>query len=537
MTAVGAEVVLTYGYPKVHGEKNVFYDFRHSDPTIAINENDDAYAGASSWGQYYYSIIGHKLAGTTDDIYTKTGIFRSTYAIAGLLGMLVLAIVALSFVPGRSAKQGFIVLFLLFSLISISQTLYLREVRYYSLALLLSSLIIGLYIRFRFYRPFNKIVFVAAESVALWCAFVTWSPLFMTTLFCMGVSELFIFVARYKKTNLSGALQNAWPLLALAVLAIISIIPMIIEFKYFEIATAMNEFFGYNADTYKSNLTSLFGHFQKQELLLVAVAAKLFLLCSLRKIRTQNPLLFKVSAFLTLYLLVSCLIIARIPTVFARYLVFLQPVLSVMIILDLIMIVYAARSQQANRQKNSKKAVAATQKKTSSNLALPVIVLTVLFLYSFFRNIDQVQGHIYEMNHQYKGPLDYTIPYIQEHSTQTDTLVIAANYEEYSYMYYLNSKVIVGYTGNNLEEDAKLVPDIIAYRKGWQNHLDIFNGYFQKAKYRPVSFPVYDNPVNNIPEFNFLPDANNQPHPNFNHKFRTSLTNDPKQMTYLYIKE
>ncbi|MDR3184425.1 MAG: hypothetical protein LBT49_03365 [Prevotellaceae bacterium] len=49
MTAVGAEVVLEYGYPKVHGEKNVFYDLLHTNPTLGVNEKDDAFAGSSGW--------------------------------------------------------------------------------------------------------------------------------------------------------------------------------------------------------------------------------------------------------------------------------------------------------------------------------------------------------------------------------------------------------------------------------------------------------------------------------------------------------
>ena len=39
--------------------------------------------------------------------------------------------------------------------------------------------------------------------------------------------------------------------------------------------------------------------------------------------------------------------------------------------------------------------------------------------------------------------LDYTIPFIKEKYPTSDTLVIAANYEETSYMYYLKSKVVV----------------------------------------------------------------------------------------------
>jgi hypothetical protein len=532
MAAEGAKVVLEYGYPKVHGEKNVFSDFRHSDPTIGINEKDDAFAGSSGWGQYYYSVIGHKLAEKTDDFYTKTGILRSTYAIAGLLGMLFLAFIAWRFVSGAFARNVFLALFLLFSLISISHTLHLREVRYYSLALLLSSIIVGLYIRFRFYKPFNKIIFVASEAAALWLAFVTFSPLFAITLFSMGVSELFIFVARCKRTNFIGALQYAWPALALAVIAVISVIPMVIELKYFEIASALEELYNFNAGMYWRNVWDFFQDYKKQELLFVAIAMKIFLLCYMKKIRTQNPLLFKVSAFLTLYFLTACFITARVPhDMSIRYVTYLQPVLSVIIIFDLFMVLYATRSKQLHVPKHkTKQAAAVAEKRITPKMVFPLLVFALLFSYTFFNNLHKVKGHVYEMFHQYKGPLDYTIPYIKETFPRADTLVIAANYEEYSYMYYLGSKVIVGYVGNNLEEDAKLVPDIVAYRKLWPRFAGLFNNYLSRARYEPVSFPVFDSPLNNSPGFD------SEQYPLFNHRSKTFYTDDPKQATYLYIR-
>jgi hypothetical protein len=531
MTAEGAKVVLEYGYPKVHGEKNVFYDLLHTDPTIGINEKDDAFVGSSSWGQYYYSIIGHKLAGETDNLYTKTGIIRSTYAMAGLLGMLFLAFVAMRFVRGALARNVFVMLFLLFSFISISQTLHLREVRYYSLALLLSSIITGLYIWFRFYKPFNKIVFILLEAMALWLAFVTWSPLFAIALFSMGVSELFIFVHCYKKNTFAVALQNAWPALVLAVAAIVGVIPMVIEFKYFEISSAIAEFFDFNAKIYWNNISTLFDHFKKQELLLAALALKLFLLCYIKKSRTQNPQLFKVSAFLTLYFLASCFIIARIPqNVSVRYVTYLQPVLSVIIIFDLFMVCYSARNKQRNTHNKKNSAVTVNGTRITQKMAFPLLVFAFLFTYTFFNNLHKVKGHVYEMFHQCKGPLDYTIPYIKENFPRADTLVIAANYEEYSYMYYLGSKVIVGYVGNNVEEDATLVPDIIAYRKMWPRFADLFNYYFSRARYKPVSFPVFDSPLNNSPGFD------NAQYPQFNHRFKTVHTENSQEATYLYIK-
>ena len=60
--------------------KNVFYEFQHSDPKLGINEKDDAYIGGSGWGNYYFGTIGYKIAEKTDNIYLKTGLYRSTFS-------------------------------------------------------------------------------------------------------------------------------------------------------------------------------------------------------------------------------------------------------------------------------------------------------------------------------------------------------------------------------------------------------------------------------------------------------------------------
>jgi hypothetical protein len=308
---------------------------------------------------------------------------------------------------------------------------------------------------------------------------------------------------------------------------------MMIEFKYFEIANALEELYNFNVKMYWNNLSAFFDYYKKQELLFVAIAMKIFLLCYLKKIRVRNPMLFKVSAFLTLYFLASCFITARIPhDASGRYIIYLQPVLSVIIIFDLFMVLYSARYKQKDTHKNNKKmaAVAVNEKRITPKMAFPLIVFALLFSYTFFNNMHKIKGHVYEMFHQYKGPLDYTIPYIKENFPRADTLVIAANYEEYSYMYYLGSKVIVGYVGNNLEEDAKHVPDIVAYRKMWPHFAQLFNHYFSKARYEPVLFPIFDSPVNNSPGFD------NAQYPLFNHRFKTVHTEDPQQSSFLYIK-
>ena len=168
MTAIGSERVIQFGYPKVHDGKNVFYDLRHSNPKLGINE-EDAYIGGTGWGHYYYGVIGYKLTEKFDDLYLKTGVYRTSFAIIGLAGLLLLAFLISRFFEDRFTKYAFFSLFIFFELISISLLLLMREVRYYSLTLFLCSLIVGLYITYRFYKPFNKsIIFIIGVFIRIY---------------------------------------------------------------------------------------------------------------------------------------------------------------------------------------------------------------------------------------------------------------------------------------------------------------------------------------------------------------------------------
>jgi hypothetical protein len=96
-------------------------------------------------------------------------------------------------------------------------------------------------------------------------------------------------------------------------------------------------------------------------------------------------------------------------------------------------------------------------------------------------------------------------------------------------MYYLDSKVIIGYVGNNLDQDMRLVPDIVIFRKGWRN-LDprIFIDFLARQDYRRKSFPVYDYKVNNIPEVNLSPE--------YQHQFKTLTTENERMKTDIYVR-
>jgi hypothetical protein len=158
---------------------------------------------------------------------------------------------------------------------------------------------------------------------------------------------------------------------------------------------------------------------------------------------------------------------------------------------------------------------------------LAALVIGFLF-FNGIKNYEYIKGHMYELSHQYRGPLDYLIPSIKDNYTDTDNLVIATNYEETSFMYYLNAKVTVGFVGNNLAEDAQTVPDIIVFRKWHRIFVPIFTNFLQQHSYGRISFPVADYPANNLPELNWAPPVQ--------HQFRTGETSDEQAKVDMYVR-
>ncbi|MCX6296296.1 MAG: hypothetical protein NTX97_09545, partial [Bacteroidetes bacterium] len=254
MTAIGTERVLQFGYPKVHDGKNVFYDLRHSNPVLGINEKDDAYVGGAGWGQYYFGIIGYKLAQLTNDIYFKTAIFRTTFAIAGLLGLLLIAYFISRFFPDKFSKYAFFALFMLLELSSVSLALLLREVRYYSLVILLSGIIIGMYSVFRYYKPFNRIVFVSVLAISLFFLYVTFAPVYFIVLITVVISEILMGIFLLTNLNFKTILTQALPVIIALFVSMIGVLPLLFYFKTFEISKAMSEFNSFDREMYWFNV-------------------------------------------------------------------------------------------------------------------------------------------------------------------------------------------------------------------------------------------------------------------------------------------
>ncbi len=529
MTVMGGVRVLQFGYPKVHDGKNVFYDLNHPDISLGIDKRTDAYIGGASWGQYYFAVLGIKLAELTDDLYAKTAIIRTTFGIMGLVGLLVLAYLGRLFFQTSLSQKGFLAFFGFLELISMSLVLNLREARYYSLAIFLIASCITIYTRYRILKIGRYQTFAAVLIVLLFLLFTTFSPAFFILLASISVFESLLaskdlLSKHFGKGNTTSSpipplkkiAKDYFISLPPLLISVVMVSPLIYFFETFHIGHELAEKDWLSRlEIYRYNISFLWSYFTQYDFIYLAITLKVGLMTciALDRMKKAGPSFdsskMTFSFFLTILLIVYSFAISTIPyKTFTRYFIPLQPILALIIIMDAAIIYNFFSQRRSAFSRYSKNAL--------------IVVFAGFVFLNISSNFSNIKGHVYELTNQYKGPLDYVIPFIKDNYKDTEHLVIATTYEESSFMYYLGAKVIIGYVGNNLEADRKEHPDIIVYRIGHDNFMEDIIRYTSNYKYARMTFPVVDSPWNNIPELDW-------------HKFRTEETNDQESKFFIWL--
>ena len=67
-------------------------------------------------------------------------------------------------------------------------------------------------------------------------------------------------------------------------------------------------------------------------------------------------------------------------------------------------------------------------------------------LFGRVRNVAVAYPKRHPASYDDRSPLDYVIPYLAERYPDPASLVIATNYEEPAFMFYLGSRVLVGFS-------------------------------------------------------------------------------------------
>jgi len=531
MTAVGAQRVLDFGYPKVHDGKNVFYDLRHSNLQLGIEPRTDAYIGGAGWLQYYFAAPLVALSQGTTDLYQKTAILRIPFAFAGFAGLLILLWVGTRFVGDPLGRLAIAMVFVLLLLPSVALLLHLREVRYYSLLLLLSSLSLGAFSLYHLQESGKFRAYGVALAVMIPLLFLAFAPaaLAVSLAICLYLFGEWFFDRMVPGGGRHALKKQVKPLLPVFAGAIL-VLPLAWFFQTLHISRELADFYRFSSHVYLENLEVVWGYFARYDVLVFAVAAKLLLLILWRQKHRDPALLpaLRFSLFLALYCVVYTLCIGKIPNrLFTRYFITLQPLLILSFAIDLALLVYVTRGLADRRRLIGAGSVA--------------LLLAGSLFWSYSRNMPFIKGRIFEITNQYKGVLDYVIPYLREHSEDPSKLVIATNYEETSYIYYLGSRVMVGFLNPDLKEDLRRglpeQPDVVVFRRFWATTQteEIFNFLLARDDYIPVRFPVYDYGFNNIPEVvHWTPETGWEWGL---HYFSTVTTTDPDAQTVLFLRQ
>ncbi len=498
--AMHSKHVLEYGYPKVHGEKNVVYPIRHPNKSLAINESTDAYTGIG-WVMFYYGALATKIASGFEDIYTQTLFLRLPFLLIGFIGVwMIFKNLSHFFLNKREYKIARTLFFILLTL-QIDFALHLREMRYYSIIIFLLGLCIHWLIKYRILDKRRLGFYLVAQTITLWLMYNTFAPIYLALNIFLVAFELVIWLREKKiMENLMFSLP--------AFISGLLLLPIIFFFDSINFSQQTSELHNFSGWVYLSHLKTTILYFVNLSYgWWVLGLGSLILILYLRKkiiLRKTEFTLLGLVAFGLIYFFLINMVPHKI---FTRYLIPLL-IIEIGILVFQIIVIY--------------------KHLTTGWFYCLILALLGTFIY---QNQDNLKGRAYELTHEYRGRLDYEIPFLKKQFEGIENPVLATNYEECSYMYYLDCKVVMGFVLNNREEDEKTQPDAIIFRKewAWNYEKSTFDPFFKRGvKYDEYRLKVLDYPYNNIPDLSL---------PGHNHLFQTAFAATEEEKVVILVKK
>jgi len=478
-TAMFGRSVLENGYPKVHGPKNTLYGL-DVPLEVGVNQALDAYLG-SPWLQYYVAAAAELLARRVHDPYEKTARMRLPFALAGALGLALLLWGVLPAIEGPAQRRVlFALLFTLLCCASVSLLLHLREARYYALTVLWVGASVLLFLRRHCFGSIGAGLYAALLVPLLFLLFNTFYPAFAALAAAAALHAIFRAMRGGTPRRLAIDLL---PLIA----AGLAVLPLVFFYRLFEVTSLLLERYD-PARTYGVQLADTLVTLLRYEFLAPVIAARLWV-AGLRFARRTQPISealrrrLAASDFLSLFAVVYVLLVSRTPFFYERYFIALSPVLSATLLLDLFSGVALARGGSLG-----------LRRARAAGLALLTVVLASVAVV----RAPEFEGRLHEIDHIYRGPLDHIIPYLLDGHEHTEDLVVATNYEETSFMYYLDCRVLVGFYAPNLVRDFLFVPDVILARP-WGRGFTALGRLSMPYRWAGTRFPVENIKANNTP--------------------------------------
>jgi hypothetical protein len=492
-TVMFATRVLAYGYPRVHGERNVVNEFG-AHAAAGVKEGPDAYIG-KTWADFYLAAPAVRWAAGHSDPYAKTWRLRLPFAIAGALG---LALFVWSVHPalggGPRRALRFEGLFFLLCAVSISLLLHLREVRYYALLVLLTAGVIAVHLRYAVFGTLRFAPYAALQACLLLALFHVFHPAWIAATAVFGL-ERGVSAWRAVEPGPMRARRMARELLPFALAAVL-VAPFLLFFETFQVAARFAANVGLSAQVYLENLATVSQHLLRHELLapaLVTRAAVVVLAAGDRhRIRAETSAARRTAALLGAFGLGYTLVVCLNPLIYERYFVVLSPVVTLVFLLDSSTLIRVLPRRALPLRRRALRAALVA--------ALVALVSVTLLL-----RADAIRGRLAEIREPVRGPLDFVVPHLLERYPDPRELVIATNYEAHPLMYYLDSRVIVGLSLNNIARERALEPDVVIPRRGWPRGLVELRRFLARGRYAEESLPVRDTLFNNIPSLSRTP--------------------------------
>ena len=515
-TAMYATRIVQTGVPKVHGERNVVYEFG-SNLAQGVKERFDVYIG-TTWGHFYFAVPGVLWAERADDLYQRTFRLRLPFALAGALGVALLALAVAPAFGGQPGRAGwFAALYFALSAASVSLILHLREVRYYPLFVLLAAAILHLHLRRAIFRSVGPLHYTLVMTVLLLVLFNVFYSAWFAFVALLGVERGF---AAWRAQRDSVATRPALFSLVPLVLSALLVAPLLIFYETLQVAAVFSEAFDLGPETYASNLRWVGEHLLRHEYLGIALATRLGVIvadAALRRrgLRTPPGPDRRVAAFLFYFLVGYALIGCGNPLLYERYFVVLSPIVTALFLLDAFALAESAPFLVRPDQTRAARVVV--------SLVLVAIVAATGWL-----RRDEIAGRLQEITHPVQGPLDVAIPYLLERYPDPAALVIATNYEAHPLMYYLGSHVIVGTSLNNIVADRRLAPDVVFPRRWWKRGMAELRAFLEEGSFELERFQTPDLPYNHNPALSpspWIPDT---------HRFETAVAENPRQKLEIY---
>jgi hypothetical protein len=511
-TAMYAERVLDHGYPLVDDGRNAVYGL---DAPLAVGtkEGSGAYIG-SPWGEYYVAALGALAARATGDPYAKTLRLRLPFAVLGAAGVACFLWAALPLVPGRRARLAFAAAYLVACASSISLVLHLREVRYYALVVLFGGLAVLAFRRREITGTPAAPIPGSLLAISLLGLFACFYPAWGVVSVCLVLHAL-ARAARGPGTRAARATDFALRIAPVAAAAAVAL-PAAVFLEVPEVLAALRGGTTLSAAGWQANLAIATKNLLRFELLAPVLAVKLLLLAARRIDPEVRPASAserrELSGFLTLVLVVYLPAVSAAPFVFERYFILLSPLLATLLLLDASQAIDLLRASPRARS------------------ALPVRLLAVAAAACLFGSLGvrapELRGRAAEIATPVVGPLDVAIPYLLARYQRPAELVIATNYEDPAYMYYLGSRVIVGFNATALARDLAETPDIVIPRR--PRHRSALLRFLQSGDYERRSFPVYNTVTNQVPSLSpWTPGLDV-------HRFATRLPRRPAQEVVVF---